>query len=66
MESTHLRLKNTVAGCIFGNAMCNNFVTFVCYFVFGETENSKWLKNISHNFTCDLKSGHASSLFFRM
>jgi len=66
MESTELRLKNTVAGCIIDNSMYNNFVTFICYFVFGETENSKWVKNISHNFTCDLKSGYASSLFFHM
>jgi hypothetical protein len=46
--------------------MYNNFVTFMCYFVFGKTENSKWVKNISHNFACDLKSVYAYFLFFRM
>ena len=66
MESTDLRLRNTVAGCIFDNSMYNNFVTFMCYFVFGKTENSKWVKNISHNFACDLKSVYAYFLFFRM
>jgi hypothetical protein len=66
MVSTDLRLKNTAAGCIFDNSMYNNFVTFMCYFGFGETENIKWVKNISYNFKFDLKSDYSSSLFFRM